>query len=173
MKKINVSSIFRDHVKTLVNNNTNRPGFEDWFLFLIIPILIAITLVVTFHTIDKDVANTIITILSIFVGLLINVIVLLFDIVRRDEEQKSIKNEVLRETLTNISYTILVGIIGILITLLTFMNYKYVRVIFSACSYFVLAHIFMTLLMIMKRIYALFNDEIQPKKPSARKPPIS
>ena len=154
--KINVLGIVKEHFATLVNANTNRPGPEDWLLFLFIPLLIAFTLGVTKTILEKDLANTIITILSIFVGLLINVIVLLFDLVQRDEEKHQIKNVVLRETLTNISYTILVSLTSIVITLLTFLNNCYVKLGASILVFFLSSHIAITLLMVIKRNVCAF-----------------
>lgn len=158
--KINVLGIIKEHFSTLVNANTGRPGPEDWILFFLIPILLAALLGFTRTVIDKDLSNTIITILSIFVGLLINVIVLLFDLVQRNEEKHQVKNLILRETLTNISYTILISLATIVIAILTFLNNYYVKLGASVIIFFLASHITITLLMIIKRMHALFSTEL-------------
>jgi len=87
-EKINVLSILNNHFKTLVNDNTKRPEFTDWLTFLIIPFIIGATL--TFFEIDltERATNLVITTLSILVGLFFNVVVILFDIIKRDSSKK-------------------------------------------------------------------------------------
>jgi hypothetical protein len=164
--KINVSDIIFRHFKTLINANTRKTDNEDVFLFIVLPLIVAICLGLLKLTVSKEVANTLITILSIFVGLLINVIVLLFDIVKRDEEVNKIKNVVLRETLINISYTILISLVTILVALFSFIDYWYIKQIFSVIIYFLMTHIGVTLLMVIKRMYLLFLNEITEEKNS-------
>ena len=77
--KINVSKIVKNHLATLVNDNSRKPDFGDWLTFLIIPIIFA-SLLVWFGILLSDRANNIvITTLSILVGLLFNVIVKCFN----------------------------------------------------------------------------------------------
>lgn len=157
--KINVGDIVSDHFKTLVNHNSKKAGFDDWLSFFIIPLAITILIYFISPIFSRDVSDTLITILSIFIGLLINVVVLLFDIIKRDKESK-IKDELLKQTLTNISYTILVSILGIIMILATYIDNCFIRKFFSCLTYFVVAHILVTLLMVLKRIYTLFDNEI-------------
>lgn len=157
--KVNLSRIIVDHFKTLVNSNTNKAGFDDYFTFLIFPLITGVGLLLFKQIIDKDIVNIIITILSIFVGLLINVIVLIFDIIKRDAE-KNLKNVVLRQTISNITYTILISIITIIFCLFTFVNYNIIKIVSSGFIYFLAIHFFVTLFMILKRMYLLFIGEI-------------
>ena len=98
--KINVKVIIVEHFKTLVNANTNKASFVDWFYFIILPLFIALAIGCLVPIYSNDFNNTLVTILSVFIGLLINVVVLVFDILR-NEREKGNKTVVLRETVTN------------------------------------------------------------------------
>ena len=159
MTKINVFKIIRDHWRTLVNANTNKTEFGDWFTFLIFPLMMAMLIEYIFPEAAKVMSNSIITVLAIFIGLLINVIVLLFDLLSKEPSNKK-KKELLSETLTNIAYTILVSIFAIVTNLLTFVEMGYFKCIFSFITYFLVGNIMLTLLMVIKRMYAMFKYEM-------------
>lgn len=157
--KIDVREIFRNHFKTLVNDNSKKADFSDWFSFLIIPVVLS-TILVIFNVLLSDRAsNIVIATLSILVGLLFNVVVIIFDIIKRDNS-KEIKNELLRQLLTNISYAILISLIIIAATIATYFNQKFTILLFNWLVYFLIFHFAMTVLMILKRIYNLFLNEI-------------
>lgn len=160
LSKVNVSDIVSNHIKTLVNANTSKPSLEDWIIFLFIPMATALVVGWFQLEISEGLANTLITILAIFVGLLMNVIVLLFDIVKRDEEKNNIKNVVLRETLSNISYTILVSLVTIIFTLASYIEEQIITQVASVIIMFLMTHVVMTLLMVIKRMHALFANEM-------------
>jgi glucan phosphoethanolaminetransferase (alkaline phosphatase superfamily) len=157
--KINISQIIKNHFDTLKNSNTDKADSDDYFTFLIVPI--AITLVLLYFKIflSDGVINIIVMTLAILVGLLFNVIVLVFDILQRDPT-KTVKNTILRELLSNISYTILLSIFAIILTLFTFCNNNICKYIFNGLVYFVLVSFTFTILMILKRIHKLFKNEI-------------
>lgn len=159
-EKINVLSILKNHFSTLVNDNTKRPEFADWLTFLIIPFLISFSL--TYFKVDltERATNLVITTLSILVGLFFNVVVILFDIIKRDSS-KNLKNRLLEQLLTNISYTIFTSLIIIFFTVLSFFNSKCWTMITTFLVYFLLSHFAFTVLMILKRVYAIFMNEME------------
>jgi hypothetical protein len=115
--------------------------------------------------------------MSIFIGLLLNVVVLIFNIVRTPEREPSpIKRRVLMELLANILYSILillVAIIGLILTHTSVENYSPVEspfqfyglalVLFisNGICYYLMIQFLMILLMIVKRMYRLFEDEFR------------
>lgn len=103
--------------------------------------------------------STIVSGLSIFVGLLLNVVVLLFDIVR-NTVRETVKHKIITETLANVCFTILLSLFTIPVALTTqITRWPFLRPYTSFATYF-LALVFMaTLLMVVKRVYALFQDE--------------
>lgn len=159
-KKINISQIVKNHFATLQNANTKKADWDDYFTFLIIPILLSAILIYFKIYLETDAINIIISSLSILVGLLFNVVVLIFDIIKRDKSN-DIKNTVLRQILSNIAFTILLSIVSILMTLFTFTDDGTIKAIFNAIVYFLLTNFIMTVLMILKRMFHLFHSEIE------------
>ena len=159
MNKINISNIIKGHLATLVNDNTKKPSFGDYFTFLFIPILISSLLVYFCVFLNNTSINIIVTSLAILVGLLFNVLVLIFDITKRDKDQ--IKNKVLIQLNANISFTIIISIFTILFIFLTYVNNCVFLVITHWIIYFSLVLFILTVFMIIKRTYLLFENEIK------------
>ena len=160
LNKINISEIIKNHIATLKNDNTKKADIDDYFTFLLIPILLTFLLLYLKIVLSDEALNIVITTLSIFVGLLFNVIVLIFDIIKRDSTKK-IKNVVLKELLANISFTILISIVAIVFTVLTFIKNDIAKMIFTGAVYFLLSIFVFTVLMVLKRMHKLFNNEIE------------
>lgn len=160
LDKINIGKIVSKHIGTLKNYKTQKLGFDDLLTFIIVP-LIGTAILVCFNIgLNDKATNIIITTLSILVGLLFNVIVIIFDIVKRDNTLK-VKNKLLEELLTNISYSILLSISIIAFTLLTYIENALLKQIFTGIVYFLIGNYFMTVLMILKRMYQLFDNELK------------
>ncbi|HRG69312.1 MAG TPA: hypothetical protein PLS73_10715 [Saprospiraceae bacterium] len=159
LKKINILEIIKNHFGTLINDNSNKREFDDYLTFLILPIIFATGLVYYKIALSEQIINIVITALSIFVGLLFNVVVLLFDIVKRDSTQR-LKNKVLKQILANITFTILLSLVTILFTVLTFIDESRVKLVAIWFVYFLLSNFLFTVLMILKRMYILFKNEI-------------
>ena len=158
-EKINILKIIKNHLKTLVNDNDKKPDFSDWLVFLLIPLFSAGVLTYFDVKLSDKLTNLVITTLSILVGLLFNVVVILFDIIKRDNS-KNLKNRLLEEILTNISYSIFISLIIIFFTVLSFFdNYIWLKIMLFI-TYFLLTHFSLTILMILKRVYTLFINEI-------------
>jgi len=160
LKKINIFNIITNHLKTLYNENTGKLGIDDFVTFLVIPLFVAFGLLYFNIHLTESAITIIITTLSILVGLLFNVIVIIFDIIKRDSSKK-LKNRILNELLTNISFSIILSIVIILITLITYFTNKWICIISTGLVYFFLCIYFMTVLMILKRMYVLFINELK------------
>lgn len=159
LDKINIGKIVSHHLGTIKNANTGKPDRDDIFTFFMLPLLVSSALVFYKIELKTDATNIIIATLSIFVGLMFNIIVLIFDIVKRDASQK-IKNEVLKQLLANISFAIILSIFSIIVTLFTYSSNYYFKVISTWLAYFCLGLFLVTLLMILKRMYNVFKNEI-------------
>jgi hypothetical protein len=158
--KINVWKVIVSHFKTLVNHNTRKPGLDDWCIFLIIPVVVASLLVWFKKDVSTNTVNLIITSLSIFVGLLINVLVLVFSLLQKEKDSK-LKVIVLRETIVNITYVIIISVISILFCFcMNFDNYV-LRLLITFLIYLLTVHFFVTLMMVVKRMYSLFVNEME------------
>lgn len=158
-KKIDISKIVENHFATLQNANSKKAAFDDYLTFLIVPLIVTSVLLYFKAFFSTDALNIVISTLSILVGLLFNVVVLIFDIIKRDSSNK-IKNIVLKQILSNIAFTILISIIAIIFTLLTFINNFYCKIIFNSILFFLLTNFGLTVLMILKRMFHLFHTEL-------------
>lgn len=167
-KKINCKKIIQRHFKTLVNNNTGKSNLDDWITFFVLPLLAAVGIVIYNKSASANTINLIITALSIFVGLLINVLVLIFSLIQK-ETTRTLKIEILEETISNISYTIVVSVIAIAFCFFTFIDNNIVQEIVTGIVYFLVGHFFVTLMMIVKRMFLLFVNELDEFKNKSAK----
>lgn len=126
--------------------------------------------------------------LSVFIGLFLNLLVLIISFAENKLKIKDNKNrtELLKQTFYNITYTIVVSLIGLGLLFianislfpknwhidLSFLDNEYFclpkiyanrifELLFYFAFYVVFTHIIITLLMIIKRIYKFFNVEIE------------
>lgn len=165
--KINVKSIFQDHNSTLYNNETEKRSYYDMAVFYILPFVISACLTYFFKA-SKDHINIVLTISSIFAGLLFNLLVLVIDIYNKDTTNNALK-KILKELYYNLSFTILISIILIIITLLSSFSLKtYVSVgiytllkyIYSMCFYGFVIMFILSLFMILKRIHSILKRNL-------------
>ena len=159
LTKIDVTKIIINHFATLQNANSKKASFDDYLTFLLMPLLFTGVLFYFKVYVTETAINVIISTLSILVGLLFNVVVLIFDIIKRDSQNK-IKNIVLKQILSNIAFTILLSIISILFTLLTLIENNISKIVFNSILFFLLFNFVITVLMILKRMFHLFHSEI-------------
>lgn len=162
--KVDFRQIVRDHLKTLVNANTNKPDFSDWATFFVLPIIGASVLVYAGILLNGSTIGIIISALAIFVGLLLNLVVILFDITKSKKLGEH-GIEVGRETISNISFSILISFFGIGLVLLTQCSEnEWYKKCSNFIAFFFLFEFMLTLLMVLKRMYLLFFMQIQELK---------
>lgn len=156
--KIDVSIILKDHVKTLVNAKTHRPDLRDITFFIIMPSIITWILIRSEVKLTNDFVNALIGGLSIYVGLSLNFIALVFDLSSKNTFKTQDKKDLIKETVANISVSIFYSIFIIVFSLLS--NVEIIRRIATAGSYFIIFQFLLTLLMILKRIYILLMEQL-------------
>lgn len=175
LSKINITKIVIDHLNTLRDYNTQKLRFIDYALFIFFPIVLSAILVTFSLLIDKSFANILITSLSIFAALLLNLLLLVFDIVRKTNDAISKNREMknpyeneerrlifLKEIYSNISYAIFVSILSIIILLIAYFicNVHLLQLV-SFFVYFLSINFILTLLMIVKRVHILLSNELK------------
>lgn len=176
-KKLDVSRIVKDHVDTLRDNETNKRSAGDMFVFFGLPALFSALILYVFKTpVDRAISNILITSLSIFSALLLNLLMLIYDLVRKEEEEtgpddNSPAARLLREIFSNISYSILVSVFCVAILLIAYLEIKPVIFlqIFSLVVYFLVLQFLLTMFMVLKRVHILLSLKI--KGPPAPTPP--
>ena len=188
--KINVCEIFRAHLKTLRYPN-NTISKRDKRIFIYLPIVVSIILVALFSKPTSEAINIFSICLSIFIGLFLNLLILIFSISQSKLTFLDNKNrlELLKQIFNNLSYTIVVSLISLgflfLITVVknpsesvsnslfiwkvSFSTYNVLGLLFSALFYFVFLQVIFTLLMILKRIFKLFSEEFNAMSSESNK----
>ena len=164
--KINVTEIVKDHLDTLRDYATGKIMIGDIIIFFIFPLLAALFVVFILQFLLTDAAaNVLVTSLSVFSALLFNLLLLIYDIIRKEERHQKPKNKMpkfLKEIYSNISFSILIAVICIAILLLTFLDIsnQYFNHFLSFTVYFLVSLFILTLFMILKRIHVLLKKEI-------------
>jgi len=172
--KVNIWVIVTDHIRTLRNFANNRISVEDILLFLVTPT--AASLFLTFllrFTLDLNAINALITSLSVFSALLFNLLLLIYDILRKEggaHAQATLRRKFLSQIYANISFCILVAVLSIALLLLLFVetNWPYFTLALNLVIYFLVINFILTLFMILKRVHILLASEINPPKNTAQ-----
>lgn len=186
--KINVCNVIREHLGTLKYDN-GRYIKKDKKFFFVYPIVIAIIAIILIGQPNEQSINIFAICLSIFVGLFLNLLVLIISFAENKSKVKDISNRsiLIAQTFYNISYTIIISLIslGFLFLLnLDFFPNKWgfkvnsvfslisnkdnciyfndiLKCVFSLIFYAVFIQVIFTLLMIIKRIFKLFDVELK------------
>lgn len=168
--KIDLSKPVRDHFRTLVDATTGKPGMTDYGTFLFLPVAAAGFFVWKQIWFNSDFIDITVSGLSIFVGLLLNVMVILFDVVRVEKVRPE-KIELVRESIANIAFCIILSLLAIASSYASQLDWgKWYRTVFHFLAYALIAEFMVTLLMVLKRMYALFVTELREIERKAKMP---
>ena len=160
--KVNIVRIIKSHISTL--RNLDKLNKADAWTFYIIPCIISMFLSLKIEITDS-LESLLGVILSIFIGLFLNLLMLLISYTPPsgiDEEKKKTLIATKKESFYNVSYIILVCIAELFL-LLIFTYVKDMECLSNILSFFIFffsIHIFLSLLMILKRIFALYDNTI-------------
>jgi hypothetical protein len=159
MSKISVGRIVKDHFRTLKNDNDPNRGIliGDLLLFFGLPGIPAYLLAYFEIFLDKEFIEILIGALSIFVGLFLNVLVLIIDLTK-SEETINLKKRLGNQLHSNISFSILLSLFAIIFCLASLGDFhiNFLKLT-NLISYFLLFSFMMHLLMVLKRVYSLFQ----------------
>lgn len=186
--KVNVNEIISNHKSTLQTSDGKFLQTDRKF-FIVYPILIGLLLAIIVRIPNDRLVNIFAICLSIFIGLFLNLLVLIISFAENKLSIKDKKNraKLLEQTFYNITYTIVASLTGLGLLFLANINYfpdKWefdINILTSRINlsakpisyntlvvfilyfgfYAVFTHIIMTLLMIVKRIFRLFKMEIE------------
>lgn len=161
--RINIFGIITDHIRTFSYDKKGNVKPLVFIFFFFFPFIPSIALVWFNHSLAKDTTNTAISVLSIFVGLLLNLLILLFGLGK--DTVNPYLTSTIKESIINISFAILVSIFGIIFLLIGLGDIKpqIISDIFSVLSYYCIVQFFLTLILTLKKIYAVFLTEIDKK----------
>ena len=169
--KINIFLIVVDHIKTLRDLPSQRLSLTDIVTFFIVPLVVSLFAYGLSFSVQDEFYNVSITFFGIFIALLLNIQVAIFSIFLRKwdipvdlksqtlaEERINQRRLLLKEINSNVSYLILVSCLALFSCLVAYTE-SYLKGFFPAFSMLIYSHFFLTLLMIIKRVYAVFQKE--------------
>lgn len=164
--KINFFPILTEHHDTLRNPKTKTFYKFDIIVFWLTPLSIGFLGLLQCVTIDRDSHNLIVAAFAIFAALLLNVQVGLLSILQRERPRFSphknsrLRNELLRQINANVSYLILFSCISVCLSLGAHIL-KISSIYASSIIIVIIAHFMLTLLMVVKRAFIIFQKEYE------------
>lgn len=170
-EKIDATPIIRGHIQTLRKHGTNQLSFADLFTFFALPFLFAGVGGVFHVGLTVNAVNGLLTAFSIFAGLLFNLLVMVLSFLAAtqgspQERLLVLRKELLRQLTANLSFAILCSLIvvGICVSALSTTETAYIRQAPTILLFFGTANFLLTLLMILKRMYALLQNDFELHK---------
>ncbi len=166
--KFSITDILRDELHTLRDFKSGKVSKIDFFLNLLFPVILSIIFVGFNRLISGGMINSILTAFSVFAALLLNLMILVYTIVTRENsktdksERDELKLTLLKETYTNIQFSVLLSIFTIvgLLLLLFLPSYVWIAIILSALIYYFIFTFIFTMLMVLKRTHIIMKHEI-------------
>lgn len=175
LSRINVYRIIKDHFGTLrsLNQKSKRMYWKDFILFVIFPNVLAIGLAYKDVSLDKYVGNLIAAI-SIFGGFLFNLLAIIYSQLEKikldtkstkDEDNRKLKLKFVNEIHINISFNIVLSLFIVLTLIACTIEIpqiafrKFLKELILYFNYFLLILFFLTILMVVNRIYILLKKD--------------
>lgn len=169
--KLDVQSIVRDHCLTLTEGQSAKASVCDFLTFLGLPLMIVIFAGQRGFELKADAYNVSITFFGIFIALLLNIQVAIFAIFQRKWTVSAdpiearvqqgiidVRRQLLGQLNANLSYLVLVCCAALVLSLCAYVS-EWKRGIAPAAIAFLYGHFVLTLLMVVKRSHALFQQE--------------
>ncbi len=167
LDKINISGIIRDHLGTLRDYPQDKRSSVDFIVFFGTPAIMTGLLLKFYGGLEKDLITIVSTSLSIFAALLFNLLLLAYDLSRRtigpNENPDGLRQRLIKEVISNISFAILVALVAIASVLaVVVMDCSEVATFaLSGVVFFLVSLFFLTLLMLLKRVHVLLKGEVE------------
>lgn len=146
-------------------------SFGDITLFIAVPILSGAVAYVENLTFSKDVYNVSVTFYGIFIALVLNIQVAVFAIFQRKRERSGdhrmaeiqddeakLKRQLLSELNSNLSYLTLFSCVALSLFMILYMAESATST-WASVSVIIYTHFMLTLLMVVKRSHAIFQQE--------------
>lgn len=162
-------ALVKDHFATLVVGNSSKPRLLDFVLLYLVPITVGVVLVKLNLIFGRSLGNALIIALSVFAGLLFNVLFFILNIAIKTSEGENLSADgvrILKEIGSNVGYIVLISLLTIITSLLHlgFLSLN-LRIGLHLTSFFVYAmcgNLMLTLLMVLKRLYRVLMSELGP-----------
>lgn len=162
-EKLDLTDVVRDHYRTLVDHGTGKRDIGDLVVFTMVPVLVATYCAGLVGSMPASTSSMLITALSIFAGLLFNILVLIHALSLKslaptgaDEARR-----MLQEIYANTAYAVLVALMAIAALTLGGIGGDGVsRRIADFAAITLSVHFTLTLMMVLKRLHRLLMLEL-------------
>ena len=171
--KIHIFNIIKGHFSTYRNDNTGKVSLVDYLSFLFLPIIISYYITFISDIVLSKV-DVLLTVFSIFTALLFNFLMLIIQVKEKiSAEKEELVDKVnldkyykcVDQTYYNVSFAILLSIMAIIllwiISILPNKEITLVLQITSAVTETVMIMFFFDLIMILKRVFAIYDIKNQ------------
>ena len=169
--KFSLRHIFVAHFSTLRHAGSDEISKVDVFWFYGVPVLFGICAAVTDVRAGRDFYNLSITFFGIFIALLLNIQVAIFSVFQRrwpdsadpmlseiQRDKLLQRNTLLRELNITVSYLIAISCVYLSAAIVLYTLDVSNKAADIVCAY-AYAHFILTLLMVVKRTFVLFQSE--------------
>lgn len=173
MNKINILSIIVCHIKTLRDGDSEKISASDFIVFYALPAAVIFLLIFFKIEIPEKAMELSISIFSIFAALLLSVQVAIYSVSLREisapddqkkkgeyENRLKFRKRIIKELNDNVSYLILLSVVAVTVTLLSFVACPY-KAIVNAIATAIYIHFFLTIIMVVKRASIVFSREYE------------
>jgi len=171
MNKLNVSRIVSEHFATLTDARTGLLSWGDVFEFFGLPALIAGAAIWFGVRFNYNVLSAILTAFSIFAGLLLNLLMLVFSFAEKAQNGGILadtRRKLLRELHSNVSFSILVSVIVVIVAVVAVVRVnptpsetRLTGATMTSLLTYLMSNFLMTVLMILKRMHVLLTQSIK------------
>jgi hypothetical protein len=170
--KIDVTQILVAQVQTMRDYSTQKYSPGDIALFFGLPVLLGGIAPYFGWKFSVDVLNALLTAFSIFAGLLLNLLILIYTFASQTEHPTVLartRTRMIRELHDNIAYSILISIVIVVETMITVAYLKmhetpqapaFTAWWITGSLIFLTLNFVLTLLMVLRRIYIMLNQTI-------------
>lgn len=159
--KIDIRMVFQDHFFTMKDEATGRISKLDIFTMFIVPVLLSLVSFVLCFQIPDVHVGTLISVFSIMAGLLFNVLVLIYSVSDQTGTgaNKATRDELLRQTFSNISYTILICLVSVAALCLLLFLSDWMQILITSACVFLISNFIFSILMVLKRLHVLLRSK--------------
>lgn len=161
-KKLSMNKILAGHIKSLRNDKKNKISIVDCFTFLVLPFILALIITLYYKAYINDI-SIMLTVFSVFTALLFNFLILIIQMKDQNFSKTNIDIDKYKmsvsETYYNVSFAILISIFAIAVLLILSMINKdcILYLVFNVLSWGLIITFFLDLIMILKRIFAIYS----------------
>jgi hypothetical protein len=180
--KINIFGVINGHMSTLIDAKTSKKSLPDITTFYLLPLALAAFGIYFEIDFSKEATNLLVTAGALFTGLLLNLLILVYDQKSKLDPVNSdlpnwsevqLRHRVLKELYYNISYSTFISVMIVVIAIVhLFIINKVIKIpapisisidlssiTTSPFLMFIGINLVLTILMIIKRIYTLLSSE--------------